>query len=411
MFYGRAVAAYQLSRYDAAAKDLRGSLTSFPNGDSFLDTEFLLSVTLATQANLALGKESRTPVETTEATARYTEAEKLLADIIRKHTDLSLANEAQFQLGETIMAQAASSPDASQAALYKLALAAYRAVEPKEPMVAAQQARVQSYKDARLAERRKGPQSNPAQARKLIELQGRESGKLAALKAKPDTVIAARVKSGAAFVGQRLYDETRVLMTALAPEVKAARGREERSAITPRMTYAAQNATDRAEAAYDKFHAQVPGATPSRKTCRWSWPACSPVRPGQGRQSTSGNSAKYYPNSRLREMAMLQQAQVTRPAAASTPTRSRRSTRFLKGNPKREYAAMAELARAAALRDTRDLDGALAAYRKVRDSYKGRPQAEEAGFWVASVDLQKEGLRRGDQRGQGVSRASSPTAG
>ncbi len=386
VFYGRAVAAYQLSRYDAAAKDLRGSLASFPNGDSFLDTEFLLSVTLATQANLALGKENRTPAETTEATARYTEAEKLLADIIRKHTDLSLANEAQFQLGETIMAQAASSPDASQAALYKLALAAYRAVEPKEPMVAAQQARVQSYRDALLAERRKGPQSNPAQARNLIELQGRESGKLAALKAKPDTVIAARVKSGAAFVGLRQYDETRVLMNALAPEAK--RPEDEKYVLYfTALSYAAQNANDKAVAAYDKFQGKYPG-DPIAENLPMVLAGLfqsDPVKAGK----YLGDFSKYYPNSRLREMAMLQQAQglaQERKYGEAIKTLDA----FLKGNPKREYAAMAELARASALRETRDLDGALAAYKKVRDNYKDRPQAEEAGFWVASVDLQKK---------------------
>ena len=238
--YGRAVAAYQTGGYDAAARDLRASLAGFPGGDSFLDTEFLLSITLATQANLALGKDDRTAAEAAEAGARFAEAERLLGDIIRKRTDLSLANEAQFQLGETVMAQAATSPEAARDALYKLALAAYRAVEPREPMIAAQQARMQAFADALQAERRKGAQSNPALARKFVELQGRESGKLAALKGQGDMAITARVKSGGAFYGLREYDETRVLMNALAAEAK--RPEDEKYLLYyTTLTYAAQN--------------------------------------------------------------------------------------------------------------------------------------------------------------------------
>ncbi len=385
--YGRAVAEYQIAAYDAAAKDLRGSLAGFPNGDSVLDTEFLLSITLATQANLALGKGDGTPAETTAAaTALYTEAEKLLGDIIRKRTDLSLANEAQFQLGETLMAQAAASPESAQGALYKLALAAYRAVEPKEPMIAAQQARLQSYTDALLAERRKGAQSNPAQARKLVELQGRESSKLAALKGRDDAVITARVKSGAAFYGLRQYDETRVLMSALAFEAK--RPEDEKNALYyTTLTYAAQNATDKAVAAHDKFYAKYPG-DPIAENLPLVMAGLFQADPARADQYLR-ELAKYYPNSRLREMAMLQQAQVFSQQRKYGEA-VRTLDAFLKGNPKREFAAMAELARAAALKDNKDLDGALAGYKKVRDNYKDRPQAEEAGFWVASVDLQKK---------------------
>lgn len=384
--YGRGVAAYQITRYDATVKDLRGSLAAFPNGDGFLDTEFLLSITLATQANLALGKETRTPAETTEAMGRYAEAERLLGDIIRKRTDLSLANEAQFQLGETLMAQAGSSAEAAQAALYKLALAAYRAVEPKEPMIAAQEARIQSDKDALLAERRKGAQSNAAQARKLVELQGRESSKLAALKAKPDTVIAARVKSGAAFFGLRQYDETRVLLTALGAEAKRPEDAKSILYYTV-MTYAAQNAIDRAVAAYDKFYTNFP-ADPVAENLPVVLAGLFPADPAKA-DHYLGELAKLYPNSRLRDRAMLQQAQVFS-QQRKYPDAIKTLDEFLKGNPKREYAAMAELARATALKDNRDLEGALTGYKKVRDTYKDRPQAEEAGFWVASVALQKK---------------------
>ena len=384
--YGRAVAAYQIAAYDAAARDLRASRSDFPNGDTVLDTEFLLSVTLATQANLVLGRENHTPAEATEAMGRYAESERLLGDIIGKRSDLSLANEAQFQLGETLMAQAASSPDATKDALYRQARDAYRAVEPKEPMVAAQQARVQFYTDALLAERRKGAQSNPAQARRLVELQGREGTKLAALKGRDDEVVTARVKCGAALFGLRQYDETRVLMNALAPE--AGKPEDEKYVLYYiALSYAAQNLVDKAVAAYDAFQAKHAGDAIA-ENLPLVIAGLFPSDPGKA-EKYLGDLAKYYPQSRLREMAMLQQAEVfSRQHKDADAVKTLDA--FLKGNPKREYAAMAELARASALKDSKDLDGALANYKKVRDDYKDRPQAEEAGFWVASVDLQKK---------------------
>ncbi len=384
--YGRAVAAYQTTAYDAAAKDLRTSLAAFPNGDTALDAKFLLSVTLATQANLALGKQNRTSAETAEAAGRYAESERLLGDIIRARTDLSLANEAQFQLGETLMAQAGSGPEASRDTLYKQALAAYRAVEPKAPMLAAQQARVQSYADALLAERRKGAGSNPALARRLVEQQGRENGKLAALKGRDDAVITARVKSGAVFFGLRDYDATRALMAALAPE--AVKPEDEKYvAFYTAMTYAAQDNVDKAVAAYDAFRAKHAG-DPLGERLPLIMAGLFLSDPGKA-EKYLGDLAKDYPQSTLREMAMLQQAQVSAQEHKYADA-VRTLDAFLKANPKREYAAMAELARAAALKDNRDLDGALASYKKVRDTYKDRPQAEEAGFWAASVDLQKK---------------------
>ena len=384
--YGRALAAYQIASYADAVRDLRTSLANYPNGDSFLDTEFLLSVTLATEANLDLAKESPSPAETNEAMSRYTEAEKLLGDIIRKRTDLALANEAQFQLGETLMAQAAFTPEAAQPALFKLALAAYRAVEPKEPMIAAQEARLQSLKEALLAERRLGAQSNPAQARKIIEMQGRESSKLAVLKSRDDAVITARVKSGAPFYGLHRYDETRVLMNALAPEARKPEDAKYVLYYTA-MTYAAQNAADQAVAAYDKFQAAY-ARDPIAENLPMVMAGLFQANPGKAEKYLA-DLERDYPNSRLRVTAMLAQAQ----AAAQLHNYADAIAtleKFLKGKPKREYAALGELALAAALKDSRNLDGALAAYQKVRDQYKDRPQAEEASFWIASVSLQKK---------------------
>ena len=384
--YGRAVAEYQIENYAAAAKDLRANMTGFPNGDTFLDAEFLLAITLATDANLALAKEGHTAAQTTEAMGRFAEAEKLLGDIIKKRTDIALANDAQFQLGEFLLAHAANSTGAAQDALYKQALAAYRAVEPKEPMIAAQQARIQQYVNALKAERSKGTESDPARARRLAEQTARENTKLGALKAKEDPVVTARVKCGAVFFSLRQYDETRVLMNALAPVAKKPEDEKLVLSFTT-LSYAAQNAVEKAIAAYDKFQAKYTG-DPTGENLPFALSQLFPTEPAKA-EKYLGDLKKNYPNSRLREMAMLSQAQVYAQQRKYDDALKTLDA-FLAGNPKREYAAMAELARAAALKDNKKLDDALAGYKKVRDSFKDQPQAEEAGFYVASVDLQKK---------------------
>ena len=384
--YGRAVSNYQIRHYDLAAKDLRLSMTSFPNGETYQDTAFLLALTLATDANLALGKEGHTAAQTTEAMGRFAESEKLLGDIVRKRTDIALANDAQFQLGEILLAHAGNSAGPAQDALYKQALAAYRAVEPKEPMLAAQQARIAQYAAALKAERLKGAGSDAGRARALAEQGTRENAKLAALRGKEDPVVTARVKCGLVFFSLRQYDETRVLMNALAPVAKKPEDEKLVLAFTA-QSYIAQQSVDKAVAAYEKFQAKYP-ADPVGESLPFNLANLFPTDPTKA-EKYLGDLRKNYPKSRLQEMAMLSQAQAYSQQRKYDEAVKTLDT-FLKGNPKREYAAMAELARATALKDNKKLDDALAGYKKVRDTFKDQPQAEEAGFYVASVDLQKK---------------------
>lgn len=255
--YGRAVAAYQLARYEAAARDLRQAVSAFPNSDTALDSTFLLAITVATQANLALGKETPTPADTEAAAKGYREAEGLLGQIIGKRTDLSLANDAQFQLGETLLAHAAAVPAAARNALYERALAAYRAVEPTEGMIAAQTARVQGINERRIAELRKGPAARPT-ARLLDQQRLREQGKLEALQTKEDPVVGARIKSGAAYCNLQRYDEARVLMTTLLPVAKKAED-EKLALYYTALSYAGQKLVGKAVTAYDRFQARFAG--------------------------------------------------------------------------------------------------------------------------------------------------------
>ncbi len=388
--YGRAVAAYQLARYDAAARDLRQNIASFPRSDSILDSEFLLAITVATQANLAQARDPRTPADTAGAIRNYLEAERLLNDIIAKRTDLSLANDAQFQLGETLLAHAAATAAAEQGPLFRSALAAYRAVEPKEPMIAAQQARVQGLLDRRVAELRKGPAANRVLTRQLDDIRLREQGKLDALQKKDDPVLTARIKAGAVFYSLQKYDETRVLMEALLPSAK--KPEDEKLALYyVAATYALQHLTDQAVAAYDQFQAKYKGDPLAENL-----PLLISNLFQTGDKPDPARAQKYldeftrlYPKSPLRETAVLQSA-AAQGAQGHYDEAVRLVDQFLRSNPKRELMAVGELSRARFLVEKKDLDGALTGFKKVRDTYKGLPEAEEAALRVGVTEFQKK---------------------
>lgn len=388
--YGRAVANYQIGQYPAAAKDLRQNVASFPTSDTVLDSTFLLSLTVATQANLGLSKENHTPADTDAALKGYTEAERLLGDIIKKRTDLSLANDAQFQLGETLLAHAAASPAAGQKALYERALAAYRAVEPKAGMIAAQAVRVQGLNDARIAELRKGAAGNRALTRHLDERRLLEQGKLEALQAKEDPVLTARIKGGAVYCNLQRYDEARVLMNGLLPSIK--KPDDEKLALYyVALSYAGQKLADKAVAAYDKFQAKYAG-DPVAENLPFVMGLLfqNAEKPDPARANRYYDElAKYYPKSRLRESALLQQA-ADSASMGHYDEALKTLDAFMAAKPKRDLLAGAELTRARIQKDKKDFDGALAAFRKVRDTYKDLPEGTEAAYWVGWTLLQKK---------------------
>ena len=387
--YGRAVAAYQIAHYDAAARDLRLVLTAFPNSETVLDSTFLLAITVATDANLAIGKETPTPADLAAAGKGYTEAERLLGEIISKRTDISLANDAQFQLGETLLAHANAVPAAARNALYGRALAAYRAVEPKETMIAAQTARVQRISEARIAELRKGAAGRVA-AGQIDQLRLRELGKLEALQAKEDPVLGARIKSGAVYCNLQRYDEARVLMTTLLPVIK--KPEDEKLALYYiTLSYAGQKIVDRAVAAYDQFEAKFSGdpIAENLPLVIGELFADAP-KPDPARANKYFDEfARMYPKSRLRETELLARA-ANADALGHYDDALKTLDTFLQGKPKRELAASAELTRALVLKDKKDFDGALAAFKNVRDTYKDRPEGEEAACWVGWTLQQKK---------------------
>jgi outer membrane protein assembly factor BamD (BamD/ComL family) len=395
--YGQAFAEYQMADYAGAARDLTRNLAAFPNTETTLDSEYLLAFTLATEANLALGDEKLPTVGRGAAIQNYENAEKYLRQIITRNTDISLANDAQFQLGETLLAHAQSSPPSAQARLYQEALSAYRAVEPKAPMIAAQTARIERLSQALLAERRKGAAANRGYIRQLDQARLREAGKLGALQAKDDPVLTARLKAGAVFFQLERYDETRVLMTALLPE--ATRPDDQKLALyyLP-MTYAAQKQVDKAVAAYDAFQARYSGDPIAENL-----PLVISHLFMDGPKPDAARADHYlaefnrlYPQSRrYGETALLEEA-TTAASLGHFNEAIGTLDKFLQGKPKRELAAAAALSRARIILDQGDLSKALAAFTEVRHDYQERPEAEQAAFWIGYVTA-----KSGDAAGAG----------
>ena len=173
--YGRAMAAFQIGDYDTAAQGLTDNLKRFPASESILDSEDLLAVVLIGQATDIL----RAHGERQAGMEKFNEALKYLADIIRRHTDVALANDAQFQIGEVLFNRGNAEEGAQRDKDLANAMEAYRAVLPKDLMVQAQEARV-----AALLERRRQAvlMRNPGAVPEIQRLQDRENAKLDALK-------------------------------------------------------------------------------------------------------------------------------------------------------------------------------------------------------------------------------------
>jgi TolA-binding protein len=383
--YGKAVAEYQMADYAGAARDLGRNVTTFPNSESVLDSEFLLAITLATQANLVLAAEKVDPAARAVALQHYEDAGKYLRHIITKNTDLSLSNDAQFQLGETLLAEAGASDPAARGKLFQDALVAYKAVQPKAPMIAAQAARVDRINQMLIAERSKRAAANPAYIRQLDQVRMREAGKLTELQSKEDPVLTARIKSGAVFYELRRYDETRVLMSALLPEAVKPEDQKLAMYYIP-MTYAAQNLGDQAVAAYDRFQGKFKGDPIAENLplaiahIFQAGPKPDPARA----EHYVDDFTRLYPKSRLRETALLEAANAA-DALGHYDDALSSLDKFLEGKPTRELAAAAELTRARVLLDKGDLPKAAAEFAKVRDTDKDLPQGEQAAFFVGYV--------------------------
>ena len=382
--YGRALASYQIANYDEAVKSLRESLVRFAKSPSILDSQYMLALTLATQGNLALQADAASA----EGAAKYDEAEKLMREIIARGSDVALANDAQFQIGELLFNRGMLGAEASRDAVWTKAIDAYRTVKPKELMITAQQARLTAIHDAKIAALKV---ANKAVVNQCNRLNKSEVAKLAAIKEKGDVTVSAQLKIGQIYFQQKAYDEARVLFRQMQ---QFAEDNDQKKSIQYylTLTYAYQKLTDKAVAGYTEFNGSFKGDPMADNL---PLVIGSLFLTGDPQTNDPQKAAEFfkegaqiYPNGRFVNETLTQQAN-SLIALKRYEEALGTFSNFLKRKPKKELACQAEFGIATVLKETGKLPDAIAQFKKVRDTFADTPQAEQSAFWVGQLSLQK----------------------
>lgn len=378
--YGKARAFYSIQQYSDAAPPLRDNLKNYPQSPSALDTEFMLALVLGTEANVANQKSAKDPVATTD----YDEAGKYLGDIIRKGSDVALANDAQFQLGEMMMARGSFEEKEMKEQVLQRALSAYRAVLPKELVIKAQQDRLAQIQAAKTNALKAG---DVAQFKRLQRFMDKEQEKAAGLNERHDQTIPSRVKMGQIFLSLEKFDETRVLLRFVEPLVEDPEQKKQ-AAYFIALTYAAQNLAEKAVEHYDKFMAAHPNDPIAENL---------PLLVGLSflAKSEPDKALKYfdeqvklYPKSKFTADAVMRQALALIPLERYDEAAGV-LVKFLAGSPTPEQAAAADFGLGTIYQKTGKVDEAVKTFKEVRDKFAGSAEAEQATFWVGQMTLGK----------------------
>ncbi|HEY5742403.1 MAG TPA: tetratricopeptide repeat protein, partial [Terrimicrobiaceae bacterium] len=380
--FGRAVAEYQLRRYDDAIKDLELNLQKFPQSGTLSRSKNLLAVTLATQGSALLV--SGDPPAKATAFNLYKRAAEYLREIIRKKEDVALINEANFQLGEILFNQAAFSPEAQRAALYAEALAAYRAVAPKDEIILLQQEKLREFTSRKAAALRA---NNPTLKRQLDRDNERELKKLAELQGKPDQTATALLKMAEIYFQQGKNNEARVVLNHVQ-RFLTSDAEKKRALYYTTMTYALQNAADRATAGYNEFQSRYKGDMLAENLPVAIGNMYLTVNNPEQALPYFNESLAIYPNSRFTGLAVVQKANAqARLGNLSDALKTFQD--YLAKNPSPEIGVIAQAGVAGIYKDSRKWDDAIAAYNLVKSNYPGTSQAVDADYWIGICTQQK----------------------
>jgi len=256
--YSKALALYQLEKYDLAMDVLRKNMAQFAQSPTIQDSQYLLALTLATVASNSMAKAT---APDPAADQQFDEAEKLLRDIIAKNQNIALINDAQFQIGELLLARGGfmtgEDSKAKQTETFSKALDAYRSVASKDRVVAAQKARIAFFNDLRV---KAGVAKDVAGLQKYKRLVDKETEKLAQIEGRADQTQQAMFKSGLIFFTQNKMDETRVLYTHLENTGAIEAEADKKQALYfVTMSYASQSVADKALEKYEAFQAAYKG--------------------------------------------------------------------------------------------------------------------------------------------------------
>jgi len=380
--YSRALAEFQNDDYDSAVKDLEMNIKRFPQSGTIANSKNLLAITLATEGSKELAKGDS--ADKAKAFGFYKQATDYLKEIINKKEDVALMNDANFQLGEILLNQAGYSSDAEKPALYAAALAAFQAVAPKDQIVAYQQQKLKEFPDKK---RQAIMQHNEALRKQLDRDYEREFRKLTELQGKPDQTATALVKTAEIYFQAGKYNEARVVLHHVLPFLNVAED-QKLALYLIAMTYAMQNAVDRAPAAYDAFQAKFKGDAMADNL---------PVALGNmylALNKTSDaihyydESLAIYPSGRYAGVSVVQKA--TAEAAQGLQADALKTFQsYLAKNPPPEIGVIAQFGLAGIYKDTQKWDDAITAYKTVKEKYPGTPQAVDSDYWIGVCTQQK----------------------
>jgi TolA-binding protein len=389
--YGKAVALYQLARYEDSVTALRYNIKTYPQSDAALDNRYLLALTLGTLANVSAQKAAGSEADVAK---NYQESETLLYQIAAGQ-DVALANDAKMQMGELLFVRASLTKAAdAQKPLYQRAMDAYRAVLGKDFVIQRQKDKIQSYIQ-RKAELIKTVATNRENydfaMKRMPRLIQREQEKLAAIEQRPDQTMAARLKTAQIFVQLDRNDEARIVLNYAKPLVEDADQKKELIFYTA-LSLAKQNLAqggkvkelaDRTEAAYKEFKEAHKGDPIGESLAVVVGSGFVRANPEKA-ISYFKESSEDYPQGRGRLVALSQQAAAL-VALEKYDEALKAFQETLDQKPERDIAASAALGIASVYQKTGKINEAIAAYQTVRDEYKGSEPAEEASFWHAQL--------------------------
>ncbi|MFZ0711157.1 MAG: tetratricopeptide repeat protein [Terrimicrobiaceae bacterium] len=380
--FSRAVAEYQVAKYDDAIKDLELNLQKFPQSSTLSNTRNLLAVALATVGSTELMK-GDDPARA-KAFALYKRAADLLREIIKKKEDIALINEANFQLGEILLNQAGFSPESERPALYAEALSAYRSVAPKERIIALQEDKLREFPEKRAAALR----AKNANLKKQVDRDNeRELKKLSELQGKPDQTATALLKMAEIYFQQGKNNEARVVLKHVTPHLTEDQDKK-RSLYFTTMTYALQNAAERATAGYNEFESKYKGdALADNLPVAMGSMYLSLNNPNEAIRFLN-ESLALYPKGRFAGLSVVQKANAeTRLGNLADALKTFQD--YLAQNPPPEIGAIAQTGIAGIYKDSGKWEDAVAAYNLVKTKYAGTPQAVEADYWIGICTQQK----------------------
>ena len=381
--FSRAVAEYQVEKYDETIEDLELNLQKFPQSGTLANTKSLLAVALATQGSAELMKGDDSAK--TKAFGLYKRAADYLREIIKKKEDIALINEANFQLGEILLNQAGFSPESERPPLYAEALSAYRSVAPKEQIITLQQDKLREFPARKAAALRA---NNPALKKQLDRDNERELKKFSELQGKPDQTAIALLKMAEIYFQQGKNNEARVVLKHVSPYLTGGQDKK-RALYFTTMTYALQNAADRATVGYDEFQSKYKGdALADNLPLAMGSMYLSLNNPKEAIRYFN-ESLAIYPYGRFTGLSVVQKASAETRLGNLADALKTFQDYLTQQNPPPEIGAIAQAGVAGIHKDTRKWDDAIIAYNVIKTKYAGTPQAVEADYWIGICTQQK----------------------